>query len=85
MRTNQSDLIKVARKYGHAYASSWSALHHPDDGRVTVIHHGTVLFAVNADNTVTAISRGRGSQTDKCGTLKVLANVNGKRYADIFG
>ena len=88
MRTNMLNLVSVARSEGSAIASSWSA-HRHDDGEsashVSVFHYGTCMFRVYDDGSVVSVSRGWGSMTDKCGTRKILTNVNGKGYADIFG
>lgn len=85
MRTNMLNLVSVARCKGSGVASSWTAYRHDDTGDVAVVHYGTHMFTVHADNSVSGVSKGWGSMTDKCGTRKILTNVNGKGYADIFG
>lgn len=84
MRTNQTNLVSVARSKGSAVASSWTAHRHAN-GDVAVCHYSTYLVTVHPDNTVTGESRGWGSTTDKCGIRKILRNINGQGYADIFG
>lgn len=84
MRTNMLNLVSVARSKGSATASTWTAHRHDNTGDVAVVHYNTYMFTVHADNTVSGVSRGWGSMTDKCGTRKILANINGKGYADIF-
>lgn len=83
MRTNQKNLVKVARQKGTAVASSWSAYGRPD-GSVAVVHYSTHMVTVNPDNTVTAESRGWGSMTDKCGLRKILADVSGQGYGEVM-
>jgi len=83
-RTNQSDLVRVARALGESVASSWSA-YRDESGSVSVFHYGTHMVTVHADDTVTGISEGWGSMTDKCGIRKILRKVNGQGYRDIFG
>jgi hypothetical protein len=83
MTTNLMNLVSVARSRGRAIASSWRA--YCVDGAVTVHHYDTVMFVVNADDSVEPVNRGWGSMSDKKGTRKILTNVNGKGYADIYG
>lgn len=85
MRTNMLNLVDVARTHrsGYAVASSWSA-DRDDYGRVWVRHYGTTMFVVTPDDNVVPISRGWGSMTDKCGTRKILTNVNGWGYAQVY-
>jgi hypothetical protein len=85
MRTNMLNLVSVARAKGSAVASSWTAHRHDETGDIAVVHYRTHMFTVHSDDTVTGESVGWGSMTDKCGTRKILSNVNGKGYADIFG
>lgn len=83
MRTNQKNLVRVAREKGTAVASSWTGYGRPD-GSVAVVHYSTHMVTVNADNSVTAESRGWGSMTDKCGLRKILADVSGQGYAEVM-
>lgn len=86
MRANQETLVAVARQHGKATASSWQAWANPDDTAdgVYVFHYNTLMFIVRADNTVEPVSRGWGSMTDKTGTRKILRNVNGQGYAEVY-
>ena len=84
MRANLETLVAVARKHGTATASEgrWRArLNHGD---VMVYHYSTLMLAVGPDDEVTPICMGYGSMTDKCGIRKVLRNVNGKGYAEVY-
>jgi len=85
MRASQETLVAVARSKGRAVASSWQALRDDDTDSVGVWHYGTLMVLVHADNTVTPVSHGWGSMTDKCGIRKILRKVNGQGYRDIFG
>ena len=78
------ELVKVARSKGMGVASTWTAIRHDDTGTVSVSHYSTHMFNVLGDDTVEPVSRGWGSMTDKCGVRKILTNVNGLGYADIF-
>lgn len=86
MRANQETLVAVARQHGKATAGTWQAWANPDDTAdgVYVFHHSTLMFIVNHDNKVTPVSCGWQSMTDKCGVRKILRNVNGQGYADVF-
>ena len=84
MRTNMLELVKVARSKGMGVASTWTATRHDDTGTVSVSHYSTLMFNVLSDDTVEPVSRGWGSMTDKCGVRKILTNVNGLGYADIY-
>jgi hypothetical protein len=78
------ELVKVARAKGYAIASTWTANRHDDTGTVAISHHSTHMFNILSDDTVEPVSRGWGSMTDKCGTRKILTNVNGLGYTDVF-
>jgi len=82
-RTNQRNLVKVARAKGSAVASSWQAYGRPD-GSVAIVHYTTHMVTVNPDNTVTPESLGWGSMTDKCGLRKILTDVSGQGYGEVF-
>lgn len=84
MATNMSNLIKVARDKGDAIAGTWLANKHNDTGMVAVSHYSTHMFNVHEDDTVTPVSRGWGSMTDKKGVSKILANISGQSYADVY-
>lgn len=86
-RTNQRNLVRVARALGESVASSWSAYRRSGGSwgdHVAVWHYNTLMFLVHADDTVTPISRGYGSMTDKCGLRKVLADISGQGYAEVY-
>lgn len=83
MTTNLRNLVTVARKKGTAVASSWTG-HGRPDGSVAVVHYSTHMFTVNPDDTVTPESMGWGSMSDKKGTRKILENVSGQGYWDVF-
>jgi len=88
MRASQETLVAVARSKGRAVASSWSAYRRSGGSwgdHVAVFHYDTLMVLVHADNTVTPVSEGLGSMTDKCGIRKILSKVNGQGYRDIFG
>jgi hypothetical protein len=85
MRANQETLVAVARRHGKAVASSWRAYRDNDSGAVLVWHYDTLMLEIDDDNTVRGISGGWGSMTDKCGIRKILTNVNGQGYRQIFG
>jgi hypothetical protein len=51
-------------------ASTWAA--HTHAGQTDVWHYGTLMFTVSDDRDVTPISRGWGSQSDKCGVSRIL-------------
>jgi hypothetical protein len=42
------------------------------------------MVTVNPDNTVTPESLGWGSMTDKCGLRKILTDVSGQGYGEVF-
>lgn len=86
MRTNLENLVGVARQHGKATASSWQAWANPDDTAdgVYVFHYNTLMLIVNEDDTVTPVSVGWQSMSDKQGVRKILRNVNGKGYAEVF-
>ena len=85
MRTNMLNLVSVARSKGDATASTWRAYRSVVNGAIVVKHYDTHMISVMPDDTVVAVDKGWGSMTDKCGIRKILTNVNGKGYADIFG
>jgi hypothetical protein len=83
MRANQETLVAVARQHGTAVASSWRA-ERDEDGIVSVWHYSTEMMRVYPNDRVHPVSCGWQSMTDKCGVRKILRNVNGMGYADIF-
>lgn len=83
MRTNLENLVAVARQHGKATASSWRAWGNEEDG-VYVFHYSTLMFTVSDDNKVTPVSCGWQSMTDKHGVRKILRNVSGQGYAEVF-
>lgn len=82
-------IVATARKRhdGQATASGgrWHA-YSDDDGDVVVCHYRTAMLVVHADNTVTAISAGWGSMTDKCGVRAIMRGIGSPEcYASIYG
>jgi hypothetical protein len=82
--TNLSRLIEIAAEYGGTvHASTWRAEYVDECAHgansaayLEIYHYGTPMFAVvlggEHDRQVVPISRGRGSQSDKCGVSKIL-------------
>jgi len=70
-------LIATARKRpdGEATASSGKWWAFTDADGVNVGHHSTLMFVRPDDDTVTAVSAGWGSMTDKCGTRAILSGA----------
>ena len=70
-------LIATARKRpdGEATASSGKWWAFTDADGVNVGHHSTLMFVVSDDDTVTAVSAGWGSMSDKCGTRAILSGA----------
>ncbi len=89
MRASLETLVAVAETYGESKASEgrWWAIRSYDDFTgdmtITVGHHSTAMLNVT-DGVVFPISRGHGSMTDKCGVRKVLRNVTGQGYAEVY-
>jgi hypothetical protein len=90
MRTSLEKLVEMAESYGEATASDgrWWAERHYDfwgDSIVTVGHHSTVMLRIDmTSSTVHPMSKGWGSMTDKCGIRKILKNVTGQGYAEVY-
>lgn len=82
--TNLMNLVSVARKYGKAKIGSgaWQAWLH--DGAVTVFHYDTAMIRVECNDTVTPISTGWQSMTDKKGIATIVRNHSGQKYWEIF-
>jgi hypothetical protein len=88
MNLNLTNLVAIARAKGGpstTTASSWRAVCYEGQLLVDIYHYGTLMLCVHDDETVTPISRGWGSMSDKKGVRKILTNVNGLGYADIYG
>ena len=89
LKMNLTNLVEIARNRRHngdgIMCSSWRAVNHGLDGYVEIYHYSTLMLEISDDNIVTPISKGRGSVTDKKGVRKILTNVNGLGYADIYG
>lgn len=87
MRTNQRNLIDVARKHGTATASSWRAV--SDGDTVSVWHYSAHLVDVVVVSesggvscyNVIPVNPGYGSTTDRCGIRK----ITGWGYRELFG
>lgn len=90
MRTSLEKLVETAESYGKATASDgrwWAERSYNWDGDtiVTVGHHSTVMLRVyTVQGEVCPVSMGYGSMTDKCGIRKVLRNVTGQGYAEVY-
>lgn len=83
MRANQETLVAVARQHGKASAGAWLAVR-DDDGDVSVWHYSTEMMLVRANDKVVPVSCGWQSMTDKCGVRKILRNVSGQGYAQVY-
>jgi hypothetical protein len=85
MNLNLTNLVAVARKkVGTTTASSWRAERCEGGDWVHIYHYSTLMVQINTDNTVVPISRGWGSMSDKKGIRKILTNVNGLGYAEVY-
>ena len=97
-RSNLSSLVAHSWMYGEATASNgrWrGVLRWPSDdpegrGReiVEVWHRGTHMLSLTRDGAVTAINRGYGSTSDRCGVRRITAGYNGQNgsvgYRELF-
>ena len=89
MRATLETLVAVAESYGESKASEgrwWACRSYDDftgDMTITVGHHATVMLNVT-DGVVVPLSKGWGSMTDKQGIRKVLKNVTGQGYAEVY-
>lgn len=85
MKLNLTNLVAIARKkVGTTKVSSWSATRHEGEPWVDIYHYGTLMLVVHDDNKISPIDRGWGSMTDKQGIRKVLKNVTGQGYAEVY-
>jgi hypothetical protein len=93
MNLNLTNLVAIARSKGGpstTTASSWRAVRRSaDDTWTDIFHYSTLMFSVNDDqngehDTVIPWSKGWGSMSDKKGVRKILTNVNGQGYAEVY-
>jgi hypothetical protein len=86
--SNLTNLVVDAVRYGDAQASSRRWLAHYRDGVTEVWHRGTHMIDVARDGAVTAVNRGYGSTSDRCGIRRITAGYNGHEgsvgYRELF-
>ena len=96
-RSNLTSLVAHSWIYGEATASNgnWrgvlTVLVDPEGrGReiVEVWHRGTHMLSLTRDGAVTAVNRGYGSTSDRCGIRRITAGYNGHEgsvgYRELF-
>ncbi len=90
MRATLETLVESAKVHGLATASGgkWEAQAYycgeTGEQGVLVTHLGTLMLIVWETEGVEPRSRGWGSMTDKCGIRKVLQNITGQGYAEVY-
>jgi hypothetical protein len=87
MNLNLTNLVAIARSKGGTsttIVSSWRAERCEGETVVDIYHYATLMLSVHDDGKVTPISRGWGSMSDKKGLRKILTNVTGQGYADVY-
>lgn len=87
MNLNLTNLVAIARsKEGPSItkASSWSAVRYQGEPWVYIYHYSTLMLSVHDAGHVVPRSKGRGSMSDKQGIRKVLKNVTGQGYAEVY-
>jgi hypothetical protein len=88
MNLNLTNLVEIARNRWHngdgIKCSSWRAVNHGLNGYLEIYHYATLMMIIHDDDTITPISKGWGSMSDKKGVRTILTNVTGQGYAEVY-